>query len=277
MITFTIVAHNEAEYVENVIKQVYDAAEPGDRVLLVDSASTDGTASVARELGVEVLAGPLGKGAAMAAGARHVTTPWVCFLDGDLMAHEPNVAAALRQATARAGEDTVMVVGDFNEPPPPAILSNTLTVYTPLVRALVPEAADRFGTHPLSGFRTLRPWLVDAGMPLGFGAESYLNATVALSGRPWELTHVGMFQQRFRYHGTEMGREVAAALLDVAVAHGRLAPELRGAWEEWVDTATTEIAGYHNKGEDRPAYLARIMALAARPLPPRTRRDGPAS
>jgi hypothetical protein len=93
---------------------------------------------------------------------------------------------------------------------------------------------------------------------------------VALSGRPWSVTHVGTFQQRFRYHGTEMGLEIADAILDVAVAHGRLAPELRGAWMDWVDHALAEIAGYRAAGEDREVHRARIMELADRPLPPRT-------
>jgi glucosyl-3-phosphoglycerate synthase len=206
----------------------------------------------------------------MVAGARHVTTPWLCFLDGDLMSHDPNVPLALRRATERADRDTVMVVGDFDEPPPGAVLSNTLAVYGPLVRALVPEAAGRFGTHPLSGFRTIRPWLVDAGLPPDFGAETHLNLIVALSGRPWTVTSVGTFQQRFRYHGSDMGREIANAVFDIAVARDRLAPELRGAWEEWVDQVTAEIAMYRDAGEDRENYLARIMELAARPLPPRT-------
>ena len=274
MITFLIVAHNEAEYVDNVIAQTYEAVAGGDRVLLVDSASTDGTAALARARGVEVVDAPLGKGAAMVLGARRVTTPWLCFLDGDLLAREPNVPLALRRSVEQAGDDTIMVVGDFAEPPPGAVLSNTIAVYGPLVRALVPEAADRFGTHPLSGFRALRPWLIDANLPPDFGAETYLNLIVALSGRPWTVSHVGTFPQRFRYHGADMGREIARAALDVAIAHDRLAPELRGAWEEWVGRVTAEIAGYHAAEEDREAHRARIARLAATPLPPRTPRAG---
>ncbi|HZB33470.1 MAG TPA: glycosyltransferase [Streptosporangiaceae bacterium] len=274
MITFLIVAHNEAEYVENVIAQTCDAISPGDRVLLVDSASTDDTAALGRARRIEVVDAPLGKGAAMVVGARRVTTPWLCFLDGDLMAREPNVPRALRRSVERADDDTIMVVGDFAEPPPGAVLSNTIAVYGPLVRALVPEAAGRFGTHPLSGFRALRPWLVDANLPPDFGAETYLNLLVALSGSPWTVSHLGTFPQRFRYHGADMGREIAKAVLDVAVSCDRLAPELRGAWEEWVGRVTAEIAGYHAAEEDREAHRARIMRLAATPLPPRVPRAG---
>lgn len=269
MITFLIVAHNEAEYVENVIKQALDAAARADRVLLVDSASTDDTAALARGLDVEVVNAPLGKGAAMVVGARQVSTRWLCFLDGDLMDPVPNVPLAMRRAVERADDDTIMVVGDFDEPPPGAVLSNTLAVYGPLVRALVPEAADRFGTHPLSGFRAIRPWLIGSDLPDDFGCETYLNVTVALSRRHWVLAHVGTLRQRFRYHGDEMGKEIARAVLDVAVAHDRLAPESRGAWDEWVDKVTEAIAGYRGADEGREAYLARIMDLAARPLPPR--------
>ncbi|MQA98240.1 MAG: glycosyltransferase [Streptosporangiales bacterium] len=266
MITFAIAAHNEAECVEGVIGQAQEAAERGDRVLLVDSASTDDTADRARKLGVEVIDGPLGKGAAMAAGAARVTTPWLCFLDGDMVEPHLNIPSVLRAAAARAGDDTITVIGDFDDPPPQPVLGNTWAVYEPPVRALFPEAADRFGSHPLSGFRVIRPEIA-AGMPADFGAEAYLNLRAATSGRPWDIVHIGTYKQRFRYHGAAMGREVAAAIFDLAVTHGRLTPADRPAWESWVERIVTEIAIYHGDHNDRAAWLTRVTELATTPLP----------
>lgn len=266
MITFVIVAHNEAEYVEGVITQAQAAARNGDRVLLVDSASTDDTAERARKLGVEVLDGPLGKGAAMAAGAARVTTPWLCFLDGDMVEPHLNIPGVLRDGAARAGDETIMVVGDFDDVPPPPVLGNTWAVYAPLVRGLFPEAVDRFGTHPLSGFRAIRPSLA-AGMPTDFGVEAYLNLRAATSGRSWDIAHIGTYRQRFRYHGAEMGREIADAILTLAVAQGRLAAAERPDWEAWVENIVAEIAGYRGDRASRAGWHARVTELAATPLP----------
>ena len=65
MITFAVIGHNEAPTVANAIGQAAEAAESGDRVWFVDSASTDDSAAIATSLGAEVIAAPLGKGQAM--------------------------------------------------------------------------------------------------------------------------------------------------------------------------------------------------------------------
>lgn len=204
----------------------------------------------------------------MMAGAARVATPWLCFLDGDMVEPDRNIPRVLRAAAAAASDDTIMVIGDFDEPPPQPVLGNTRAVYAPLVQALFPEASDRFGNHPPSGFRAIRAELA-AGMPKGFGVEAYLNLRAATSGRPWKVAHIGTYKQRFRYHGSETGREVAAAILDHAVDRGRLPAADRPAWEAWAENIVTEIATYHGDRNDRAAWLTRVTELAATPLPPR--------
>lgn len=267
MITFAIVAHDEAESVASVVRQVRDALRGGDRLLVADSASTDGTAAVARAAGAEVLTAPLGKGAAMAAAARAARTPWIGFLDADLVAADRNIAAELRRATVSAPADTAMVVGDFTEPPPPPLLSNTVAVYAPLVRALAPEADGAFGQHPLSGFRCVRREIAAGGLPADFAVEAYLNLDVALAGRRHVVTGIGEYRQRFRYK-PYMGREIARGVLDAAVAYGRLAADRRPEWEAWVEEVVAVVAGYRGESDGRAAYRERLERAAARPLPP---------
>ncbi|WP_170317139.1 glycosyltransferase family 2 protein [Acrocarpospora corrugata] len=236
------------------------------RVVVVDSGSTDATADLAAEAGAEVIRGPLGKGAAMRLAASFVDTPWVCFLDADLVETSHNIAAVLRERALGAGDEVAMIVGEFTDPPPEPVLGNTIALYPTLVRALFPEADGRFGRRPLSGFRVVRPELV-ADVPDDFGVEAHLNLTVAVSGRPFIVTPIGMYRQRFRYK-PDMGREIGKAILDVAIAHGRLAPPARPAWDHWVAWLAETMGSYRGDLEDRDAYLAHLMAAAAAPLPP---------
>ncbi len=265
MITFAILAHNEAESVGRAVAQALAAAENNDRVVVVDSASTDDTVARAREAGAEVLRGPLGKGAAMRFAAERVDTSWICYLDADFVETDRNVAHVLRDAVTHVSPDHAMVVGEFTDPPPEPLLSNTIALYPTLVRALFPEADGRFGTRPLSGFRAVRPELTK-GLPPDFGAEAYLNLTAVMSGRPFSLTHIGLYRQRFRYK-PDMGREIGRAILDVATEHGRLHQERRSAWNLWVDRLVEVMAGHRGDLLDGDTYRERLFEAAAAPLP----------
>ncbi|MFG2004722.1 glycosyltransferase [Spirillospora sp. NPDC048911] len=253
---------------ENAVRQAWEAADASTRVVVVDSASTDGTAERARSLGCEVLPAPLGKGAAMAAMARATKTPWLCFLDADIVEKGRNIPSTLRAAIDSSPASTAMVVADFDDPPPKPILSATLSIYGPLVRALVPEADGLFGGRPLSGFRAVRPEILADDAPADFGIEAYLNLSAVLSGRPVALTHIGLFKQRFRYKG-EMGGEIGRAILDVAEKHGRLDPATRPEWDAWVEQILKVIRTYDGDLSQGEAYLERLHAAMERPLPPR--------
>lgn len=268
MLTIAIVAHNEELHIDNAIRQAHEAADHDTHVLVVDSASTDRTAERARELRCEVLTAPLGKGAAMAAAARATTTAWLCFMDADIIESQRNIPLTLRHGIEQAPEGTAMVIADFDDPPPKPILSATIALYAPLVRALIPEAENRFGSRPLSGFRAIRPWLIGVDAPGDFGIEAYLNVTAALTGQHVVLTHIGMFKQRFRYK-SNMGWEIADAILDAATAHGRLASGARDQWDRWVERVLSVIRGYHGEESAQADYLDHLTAAAGEPLPPR--------
>ncbi|GAA2666838.1 glycosyltransferase family 2 protein [Nonomuraea recticatena] len=263
MFTFVIPAHNEEATVAAIVGQARAAAGPGDRILVVDSASTDATARRAAEAGAEVLSGPKGKGAAMNAAIDVAGTEWVCFLDADLVSSELNVAAELRAAAASgtAGH----VVGDYEYDHPGTILSSTFTIYEPLTERFFPETGF-MGANALTGYRAVRRSLLTEPLPADFGVESFLNITLALAGARVQVRHLGVIGSRFRPTGGAMAREIGTAILDLAEAHGRLDSGERGAWEAWLEEGVAAIAPQAADG-GRSATLARLFAAVRRPMP----------
>lgn len=263
MFTFVIPAHNEEPTVATIVGQAREAARPGDRVLVVDSGSTDGTARRAREAGAEVLRGPLGKGAAMNAALAGVTTEWTCFLDSDLVRSEHNLAALLRDAAERGTADQVF--GDFEYDYPGTILATTFTIWEPLTARFFPEVGH-VGANALTGYRAVRTRLVRTPLPTDFGVEAYLNISVALAGGRSSVCHLGEISSRYRPHGGSMATEIGTRILDMAQEHGRLDPAQRPAWDRWLADGVAAIAP---TGADsgRSAVLSRLFTAVRRPMP----------
>jgi dolichyl-phosphate beta-glucosyltransferase len=104
-----IPAHNEAHRIVSTVQEIlaYAEAELDEHeVIVVDDASTDGTGDLVRaEFGDQVtIVSPSdghGKGAAVRAGVRHASLPWVLFVDADLPVEITNVRA-FSEAAERA-------------------------------------------------------------------------------------------------------------------------------------------------------------------------------
>jgi len=88
-----------------VLGGMLQSVPAGVRVVVVDSASSDGTVALARAAGVEVLALPrnLGFGCSCNAGAARATTPWILFQNPDARL-APDCINQLLHATARHPE-----------------------------------------------------------------------------------------------------------------------------------------------------------------------------
>ncbi|WP_055493989.1 glycosyltransferase family 2 protein [Streptomyces sp. TP-A0356] len=265
MFTFVIPAYNEEATVATIVEQARSAAHPGDRVLVVDSASTDDTATEAARAGAEVLRGPRGKGAAMNAALAEVRTEWVCFLDADLVSSKDNVPAVLRDAAASG--TAAHIVGDYEYDYPGTILSSTFTIYEPLTAELFPEVGF-LGANSLTGYRAIRTEHIRKTLPADFGVEAFLNISIALDGGTASVCHLGIIESRFRYNGGSMAHEIGRAILDMAVAHGRLRPQERPAWDSWLDEGVAAITP-QKADSGRSATLARLFTAARRPMPPR--------
>jgi glucosyl-3-phosphoglycerate synthase len=267
--TFVISARNEEDNVATIVRQACAAAEPGDRVLVVDSASSDATAQRAMAAGAEVLSGPRGKGAAMAMAIADSTSPWLCFLDADLVSSDVNVPAMLRHAAVSGTADHIL--GDYEYADVSTILSSTFTIYEPLVAEFFPEVGV-LGANSLTGYRAIRRRYLGEALPTHFGVESHLNISIAVAGGTAAVCQLGVIASRFRYK-PDMCREIAGSLLDLAVAHDRLHPADRPSWNSRVDGGAAAIAGV-TATAGRSAALARLFAAVRRPMPPRASRIG---
>jgi glycosyltransferase involved in cell wall biosynthesis len=263
-ITFAILGHNEAELLANAVAQAREALEPGDALLFLDAASTDGSGELAASLGAEVVDVPLGKGRAVARAIALSETPYVCLLDADIEDSDANIPLTL--ARALSDEPADMLVGEYTWPGR-RVFHSMRTVYAPLVEALFPDSVERVGQMPYSGFRLLRTDLDFGELPPGFGVETYLNVMSAV--RDWRArpVDIGAYHGPVRRKAT-LGREVGTVVLEVAERHGRLDPEARPAWDEWLDELATFLEEQPGANVRVEGYLERLDALSARPLPP---------
>ena len=257
--TFAVVGRNEAATLPTALGCALAAAQPGDRVWFVDSGSTDDSAAVARSLGAEVITAPAGKGRAMQAAFDR------CRHDADYQWSERNIPAEVRAAAVRTDAD--MVVGTYDEAGRRRVVMPG--VYHPIVGALMPEALPHIDIA-LSGFRAVRPHVLRSPLPPGYGAETHLNLEATFGGDRVVSCPVGGFRGSLRGYTNipAILDDVAEAVLDGAVRHGRLAAAQRPAWDAWIDGVRALVADQPALGEDEAAFTALLADLAARPLPP---------
>ena len=121
-----IPARDEEDVIARAVKSL-----PHDTVIVVDDASSDATAKVAREAGAGVLPAPslqrggTGKANACAAGAQPLTSRWILFADADTW-FEPGF---LEAAVAVSEASGISFLSVYPEPAPVGFLEHMLTPY----------------------------------------------------------------------------------------------------------------------------------------------------
>src|SRR6185503_1502088 len=122
-ITVLIAARNEAANIERCLR----ALGPAERVVLLDSLSTDATATIAEKLGAEVVqfrhAGGYPKKRQWALDTLEVRTPWVLLLDADEVVPEKlwnEIAEAIGQV-----DNLALQGGTRHETEQPALRTDT--------------------------------------------------------------------------------------------------------------------------------------------------------
>jgi glycosyltransferase involved in cell wall biosynthesis len=263
--TFAVVGHDEVETLPYAIEMAKGAAEPGDAVWFVDSASTDRSAEVARSLGVDVVSAPLGKGRAMQVAMDRCRDGYICFVDADYERSEFNIPAKLREVADSGAYD--MVVGAFHEPTRRRTLTPAL--YVPLLRYLFPEVETAAELVPLSGFRVVRVGFDVGRLPAGYGVEAYLNIETTLRAGRVLVCPVGWFQGDLRGYSNvvEVGRDVCDAILELAAVRHRIDREDRPAWDAWVNAILDVIGSQPPVGAPDAEFMTRLRHLAQSPMP----------
>jgi glycosyltransferase involved in cell wall biosynthesis len=161
-----------------------------DEVVVVDGASTDGTAEAARAAGARVLLAPRagGKGAALEGAVARLDPPEVyLLLDADLGPTAAR-AGALVDAVAQGRLD--LAIGDLPPQPGHGGLGLVKRTAGTAIRALCGYRAN----EPLSGQRALRREVMDAVRPLshGFGVEVAMTVDAVRAGFRVGEVHVDM-------------------------------------------------------------------------------------
>ena len=123
-LSVVIVTWNSAAHLEACIRALDGALPPPSEIVVVDNASTDGTASLARGLGARVLENTTneGFGAACNRGARESTGNVLLFLNPDCVVQPGAVKAARRALVAapRTGAVGAQLVDERGAPQPSA-------------------------------------------------------------------------------------------------------------------------------------------------------------
>lgn len=214
-LTVLIAARNEAERIGETVRAL--RAELGDtEILVVDGASTDGTAAAAEEAGAVVLRlEELGKGEALSAGERMAAPGPLLLCDADLRGSLAPLADGVG-ADLRVAAFTRRVGGGFG-------------LAKRVGRELIRLRTGFTAREPLSGQRRLSVRARAACFPLapGFGCEvrmtiDALRAGLSVEEIDLDLDHraTGRDAAGFAHRGRQ--------LLDALLAAGPLAVNYRG-------------------------------------------------
>jgi glucosyl-3-phosphoglycerate synthase len=226
-------ARNEAATVGGIVREVL--AHCGglvDDLLVVDSASTDETADVARHAGARVVAAPSpGKGEAMWRGVAATSADLVVFLDADLERFDVRFVPAL-VGPLLSDAETGFVKGAYDRRTEADVTvgGGRVTELTarPLLAAFWPELSRI--VQPLGGeYAARRDVLEQLPFRCGYGVDIGLLLDTAELLGPDAIAQVDL-HERFHSHSDlqalgRMAAEVLHTVIDRLISQGRLAAD----------------------------------------------------
>jgi glucosyl-3-phosphoglycerate synthase len=226
-------ARNEAATVGDIVSAVLNGGDGlVDEVLVVDSASTDDTAAVAKRAGARVVtADTRGKGEAMWQGIAATDASLVVFLDADLERFDPDFVPALLGPLV-ADPQIALVKGAYDRRTEADVTvgGGRVTELTarPLLAAFWPELGQI--VQPLGGeYAARRELLEQLPFRCGYGVDiGLLLDTNELLG-PGAIAQVDL-HERFHSHSDlqalgRMAAEVLHTVIDRLISQGRLAAD----------------------------------------------------
>ncbi|MDT3698143.1 MAG: glycosyltransferase family 2 protein [Thermincola sp.] len=177
-ISILIPAHNEEKYIYQTVQALKSIGEVGE-LIVIDDASNDKTAILARQAGAMVISLPrnLGKGGALNAGFAQATGDVIALVDGDLGSSAVEIAKLLAPVLAGHAD---MTVAKF----PKARKKGGFGLVKGLARNGIKWYTGLETLAPLSGQRVMTRQVADflGGFESGYGVEVGMTIDVARKG-----------------------------------------------------------------------------------------------
>ncbi len=238
-----MVAYNSAEDLRRNLGGLARLAQALEAPLVVvDNASLDGSADVARELGgpnLELIASPRNRGYAAGVNAAAAAMPGrdVLLLNPDVEPPGPEAVAALREFLAvhpRAGLVAPRLVGRDGEP-------QVSARRFPTVAAMLGSMSRLSGVRPLR--RSYAHYLAPSHSPAAAVVDWVIGAAMLLRRGPFD--ELGGWDERFFLY------------MEDADYCRRLA---RAGWEVWLEPAVTAVHDYARASSDPSANVVSSWA-----------------
>ncbi|MEW6695755.1 MAG: glycosyltransferase family 2 protein [Bacillota bacterium] len=226
-VSVVIPAHNEAARIADTVKGLLAIPEVSE-IIVVDDASSDETAALARQAGATVVSLPnnMGKGGALNTGVARATGDIVALLDGDLGSSSKEARALILPVLQNTAD---MTIAQF----PRAKKKGGFGLVKNLARAGIRRFAGLESSAPLSGQRVMTRQVLEQVVPFasGYGVEVALTIKVARSGFrvlevPTQMSHAetGRDLRGFMHRGKQfvhVARVLAACLLKYGLTRAK--------------------------------------------------------
>lgn len=221
-ISVVIPAHNESERIVHTIKGIQSIPEVSE-IIVVDDASTDVTAELARKAGATVISLPhnMGKGEALNRGVASSSGEIIALLDGDLGSSSAQARALMLPILNNQAD---MTIAQF----PRAQKKGGFGLVKNLARSGILHFAGIESQAPLSGQRVMTRQVLEKVVPFasGYGVEVALTIKVAREGFrvlevPTQMSHAetGRDLKGFLHRGKQF-IHVARVLAGCFVKYG---------------------------------------------------------
>jgi len=172
-LSVVIPVHNGGEDLRKCLESLMESERVPDELIIVDDASTDGSAALAARFGTVVTCQspkPIGPARARNVGAARAQGDVLVFLDADVMVHSDTLAAVERHLAQ--GQDIDALFGSYDDSP---LHRNWVSLYKNLLHHFVHQQGQAEASSFWTGMGAIRR---DVFLRIGGFAESYARPSI---------------------------------------------------------------------------------------------------